>query len=50
MNQAEINLIERLREVGEQIQYGSVKIDITYSRGQLKKVLITNKEKMVLLD
>lgn len=50
MNEAEQKLIEALREAGEDIRYGTVDIQLTYSKGQLKKVLVTNKVKVVLLE
>lgn len=50
MLESEKKLIESLREVGKEIKYGVVEIQITYSREQLKKILIIEKQKIVLLD
>lgn len=46
----EKKLIEALREEARRMQYGEINMNITFSKGQIKKMELTSSQKNVLLD
>lgn len=50
ISQSEQKLLETLRNIKQEVQYGEVNLECVYSKGRLAKVTVVDKKHVVLMD
>jgi len=43
-------LIKEVEKIADSLKYGNIKIDLTISRGRITKVIIKERQRIILLD